>query len=125
VDDTLQAFIQPDEGERLQEQAAKHLWYVTAEYSTDPPRAVLTKEKTMNSQWIFEPVSGQPRENRHYIRNANQGKPAWLVISAKGPRGRFMFGGKGAVELRKPLLTFDASEKQAFEVRHYKGPDGR
>jgi hypothetical protein len=33
---------------------SKDGWYFTADYSTDPPRVVLTKERTKYSDWEFE-----------------------------------------------------------------------
>jgi len=125
-DNTLQAFIQREEGATLKEQAERHLLYLTADYTTVPPRVRLTEKAGKNSQWIFESATGEPRSWAHYIRNVNDtGKPAWLVVGDTGKDVRFEGNPGAAVGLRDPVLTFENDKKQLFEVRPYDGPTGK
>jgi hypothetical protein len=64
------------------EETAKNGWYVTADYSTDPPRVILTKDPTTHSKWRF---AATPRRRHYYIENVNdQGKDAWLSLEDSG-----------------------------------------
>ena len=59
---------------RPDEQKAVDGWYLTADYSADPPRVILTKEKTEDSEWEFVlPRHGVKRGEGqdYYIKNVN------------------------------------------------------
>ena len=65
-------------------------WYLTGDYSTKPPRVILTKEPTKFSHWAFvetdkTPSCGDPEEGiDRYIKNLNdEGEDAWLVMEDK------------------------------------------
>lgn len=67
-----------DKREWSKEAIAKDGWYVTADYSTKPPRAILTKEPNKDSRWRFVEAS---RPTHYYIKNENnRGKDAWLNL---------------------------------------------
>jgi hypothetical protein len=92
---------------------AKDGWYVTADYSTKPPRVILTEKPTKYSRWSWEYVSrnGRPpgrESNDYYIKNENDlGKDAWLAIEEEG---KTYHGGIA----RKPILSFE--KKTLFDV---------
>ncbi len=79
--------VHPGDGDAREwskEALEKDGWYVTADYTTDPPRVILTKEPTENSQWRFVPGSKRPR---YYIKNENgREKDAWLNTVDTGKR---------------------------------------
>jgi hypothetical protein len=91
---------------------AKDRWYVTADYSTKPPRVVLTQQPTKYSRWSWDNV---PRGNGHfresadyYIKNENDlGKDAWLAAEKEG---KTYHGGIA----RKPILSYE--KKILFDV---------
>jgi hypothetical protein len=110
-DQTLQAFIVREEAVKLKEQAALHLWYFTADYSTDPPRVELTEKRGKYSEWIFELPERFVASTLHYLRNANDlGKSAWLVVGQSEKKARFAEN-SGGVNLLAPVLTFEADKK--------------
>ena len=126
VDDTLQAFTEP-EGAGLANNVAKlHRWYLTADYSTDPPLVRLTKEPEKYSHWLFEPRSDHPFETLNTIRNLNDsGKPAWLTLSEKAKWARFAGKGGSAVALFDPVLSYNKDKKQLFDIRRDKRSDDK
>jgi hypothetical protein len=110
----LRANIWKDERERSREQAEKDGWCLTGDYSTTPPRVVLTKEPTKYSRWKFwvtKPFNGEGYDS--YISNENDlGKTAWLTVDAKGTIYR------GGQEVRKPVLSFDKDHALEFFVEN-------
>ena len=80
-------------------------WYLTGDYSTKPPRIIVTKEPTKYSRWtlVEAPNTSDPEEGiNRYIRNDNdQGKDAWLSTEDKGVQI------KGGWDVRKPTLSFE------------------
>ena len=111
----------------LKEAAAKVGWYLTADYSTKPPRVILTKEPTVSSRWTFigQSVSGSSSV-RCYLRNYNDdGKEAWLgmekIATAYCKAQKTPAFAGGDVKTRywktfvcKPVLSF--TEKTPFDV---------
>lgn len=99
----LRMDVRKEHRERFKEQDAKHGWYLTADYSTDPPSVILAKKPTKYSEWTFEKIRWEgsgPEGYDVYIKNDNDlGKPAWLSMADKGIRY------KGGSELRKPILS--------------------
>lgn len=64
---------------------SKDGWYLTADYSTDPPRVVLAKKRTKYSEWEFEITHHRPNGFDAYVKNKNaKGKFAWLAAAKKG-----------------------------------------
>ena len=87
-----------------EEAGPKHGWYFSGDYSTSPPRIVLTKEPTTFSTWTFSaaPFGGDDEGWYVYIRNENdKGKDAWLGMAEKGA-----VYGKGW-EGRAAVLSFE------------------
>ncbi|MGD0896797.1 MAG: hypothetical protein ABR915_03105 [Thermoguttaceae bacterium] len=73
--------VHPGQDDKLQwskDAIAKDGWYVTGDYSTNPPRVVVTKESTKNSRWSFVPGT---LWGRYYLKNENDtGTEAWLYL---------------------------------------------
>jgi hypothetical protein len=91
---------------------AKDRWYVTADYSTKPPRVILTQKPTKYSRWSWDyvPRTGPPwyDSKDYYIKNENDlGKDAWLAVAKEG---KTYHGGVA----RRPILSFD--KKTLFDV---------
>ena len=61
---------------KSKEHATRQGWYVTADYSTDPPGVTLTKEPGKYSDWELVWLKGTEEP---YLRNRNDlKKPRWL-----------------------------------------------
>jgi hypothetical protein len=95
------------------EERAKDGWYVTADYSVNPPRVKLTKEPTKDSRWSFLPASSP---GRYYIRNNNDlGKDAWLNMVDTGIRYSWGPVGVGVgyrdVRVYKAVLSFHVTRE--------------
>ena len=104
----LRFYAPPPERQALDKLRAAHGAYVTADYSTKPPRVVLTKKPTKYSRWILEEKRFAGGGYRAYIRNDNDlGKDSWLTIGAVQKTYR-------NVTLCAVILSFDT--KTAFFV---------
>lgn len=103
--------IHPGEDDKRvwsKEAAAKDGWYVTADYSTSPPRVIVTKEPTKYSAWQF--VRGS-QAGFYYIKNENDlGKDAWLGLEDTG---------KLYSHVQKVPVTPGASAE--FNIRYWEG----
>jgi hypothetical protein len=91
-------------------------WYVTADYSTDPPRVILTKDPRKDSRWRFIATS-EPRSIGYYIKIENdRGQDAWLDLVDTGKRYSLRQASAGYRDVRvfKPILSF--GNKRAFGV---------
>jgi len=107
----LRVFIYADMRAKSEKLAAKHGWYLTGDYSTTPPRVILTKEATKYSRWTFINIPKKTGSDGYYahIKNENDlGKDAWLDIGEKD----VLY--KARIEALKPLLSF--KEKVEFYV---------
>lgn len=75
---------------------AKDGWYVTADFSTDPPQVILTERPEKGSRWalVDADVPG-----RYLIKNEDAaGKAVWLTMEKEGKTYR------GGIA-RKPILS--------------------
>lgn len=91
-----------DDKQSLKDQAIKQGWYVSGDYSTDPPSVTLTQEPTKYSSWKF--VDDTADDNGHicFIKNENDlNKDEWLYFEDKG----IVY--KNGAEHRKPILSPD------------------
>ncbi len=95
----------------------KDAWYVSADYSTKPPRVILAEKPTKYSRWSWVTV---PRKDNlahtskdYYVKNDNDlGKDAWLAVEDEG---RTYSGGVyERIAARKAILSFD--KKTLFGV---------
>lgn len=82
---------------------AKDGWYVTADFSTDPPRVVLTEEPTDHSRWtfvsIYDSIGDGRLDGANFIKNEGaHGQAVWLSMEEGGETYR------GFVA-RRPLLS--------------------
>jgi hypothetical protein len=123
---------QYDEREWSKEIIAKDGWYVTADYSTKPPRVILTKEPTEDSRWRFVEASS----SHYFIKNENSGwKNAWLNLKEDTTK-RYSSVDKGLSDARgnsrnrywegsvyEAVLSPD--EKAEFFVNDIKGDGGK
>ncbi len=77
-------------------------WYLTADYSTEPPGVVLAAKPTAASRWRFLRTRAVTGETYYHIRNVNDaGKEAWLCVQ-EGKEKRYVEG-----DVRKPILCSD------------------
>ena len=60
-------------------------WYLTADYSTNPPQVVVTQSRTKYSRWTFVPVSQQPQQE---IRNRGTRTAVRVGGTSKTKRSR-------------------------------------
>jgi hypothetical protein len=112
-----------DKSRWSKEETAKDGWYVTADYSTKPPRVILTKEPTKDSRWRFVEAS---RGSHYYIKNENdRGKDAWLDMEDTGKRYSWGKPDSGYRDVRvyKAILSFH--NKRDFFVNDIKGDGGK
>ena len=79
---TSEKYVEPSK-----ELVAKTGWYLTADYSTTPPRVVLTKKPTKTSAWEFVHAKADIRDDEAsaaYIKNINgRGMAVWLSVADK------------------------------------------
>jgi hypothetical protein len=103
----LRAIIKPigfgvEKGDVSRKLLAKDRWYVTAEFSTEPPRVMLTEKPTKGSRWAR--VSAD-FPGRYLIKSEDaQGKAVWLTMEKEGKTYR------GGIA-RRPILS---EEKHRF-----------
>ena len=111
----LRLFI--PEGELKSKVFASNLgWYVTGDYSTNPPSVTLTKEPTTHSEWEFPDSDYDERNTICFIKNKNdQNTNEWLYFEDDGTVY------KHGQELRKPILSKDKKCRYLLE----RFPDGR
>jgi hypothetical protein len=86
----------------IQEIIDKDGWYLSGNYSTDPPRVVLTKKPTKYSRWSFLKTPKYYGSDGYscFFKNENDlGKEAWLYFEEKGTRD------KKGIELHKAILS--------------------
>jgi hypothetical protein len=122
VGETLRVDIPKDRHDQMRKSAAKDGWFLTADYSTKPPRVVLTKAETKYSHWVFV-RAGHPaiggREADCFVRNENDlGKPAWLDVGKSGgvfkSRPALLTNSSTTAFFRMPILSFERRAK--FEI---------
>jgi hypothetical protein len=91
-------------------QSTKEGWYLSADYSANPPQVVLTQAPTEYSHWRFVNIKWSGNEGFDAcIKNDNDlGKDAWLNMEDKG-----VFYREG-IEARKPVLSY--KNKSIFYV---------
>jgi hypothetical protein len=90
------------QGKFPKEFLAKDGWYVTADFSTDPPQVILTEKPTKGSQWARVDAD---YPGRYLIKNEYaQGKAVWLTMQKEG---KTYHGGIA----RRPILS---EEKHRF-----------
>jgi len=94
--------------------AERNGWYLTADYSTESPTVVLTKEPTKHSEWDFVDVKDPDLTDDEafaaQIKNRNvSAKAVWLDMQRKG----IVYQG-GKVVCR-PALSSD--QKRSFVIR--------
>jgi hypothetical protein len=133
-----------DEKMWSKEAIAKSGWYLTADYSTDPPRIIVTETPTAASRWKF--VSSSPERALYspwYLKNENSpgGKDAWVAMPDRGKRYLTVqkvpiapgpgheSGGEGdrywEGTVSDAILTFDKDKAQAFDVADIEHEDGK
>jgi len=116
-DGTRLRFFVPGDRLKLKDQASKQGWYLTGDYSTDPPSVILTKEPTKYSNWQFlDPVPRVGEDNGKvcYVKNENdRNKDGWLYFEGNGTVY------KHSEELRKPILSHD--KKVLFGLWRFPG----
>jgi hypothetical protein len=113
---------------------AKSGWYVTADYTKDPPQVIVTERPTDGSNWSFVAASNRAE---YYIRNEGRsGKEAWLTVQPRetlyrsqrrvpaSPAGSFEYR-QLEVTVFDALLTFDGTKKQKFEVADIEAENGK
>jgi hypothetical protein len=99
--------VQVDRRQWSKEAIAKDGWYVTADYSTKPPRVIVTKEPTKYSQWRFTGAKGH---QRYYIKNENDfGKDAWLHLEDTGKRYSLVDKGLSDLQGNRPSLYWEGT----------------
>ena len=99
--------LEDDKSEWPKESAAVEGWYVTADYSTMPPRVILTEKPTKYSKWDFEPGT---RDGNYYLKNVGSPeKDAFLVLQDSGKRTP-AGDPKGAVIKNAILSTTDKTD---------------
>jgi hypothetical protein len=116
--DTLRLHVPPDDPKyvKMEKQAAKKGWYLSGDYTTDPPRVILTKEATKYSHWKFVDEKYNGDATACYLKNENDlHKDAWLLVEKKGTLY------KGGVEVRRFVLS--PTEKTQFALEDY--PSGK
>ena len=129
--------IRPGEADKRmwsKDAIAKNGWYVTADYTTDPPRVIITEAPTAGSIWRFVAVSIR---DEYYIRNQGRpGKEAWLILQ---PRQTLYRGvnyslpdPQGRREARywentvaDAVLTFDSAKREKFDVADIEAENGK
>lgn len=94
--------------------------YLSADYSTLPPRVVLTATATEASRWELTPVEDaqlvetRARADAKYVRNFNRGKhDAWLALS----KNEYVRDPVQLYSLTEPILSFE--QKTPFHLRRY------
>jgi hypothetical protein len=126
---------QSDKDMWSKEAIAKNGWYVTADYSSKPPRIIVTEKPTLNSTWRFVAA---PRWGEYYLKNENspEKKDAWLVLE-KRDKGYWdvdqalsdQFGYRRnrywECVVRDAILTFDTDKREAFYVADIEKEDGK
>ncbi len=111
----------------LQDNSPKHVvekdgWYLTGDYSTDPPRVVLTKDKTKYSKWTFE--VGKTSPEHYYLRNFNvpKGDP---YLKMKETGARTPLGPEWEAIILDIILTNNSDEKTELYVDNLKRNNGK
>ena len=83
---------------------AKDRWYVTADFSIDPPQVILTEKSTKESRWA---IVNADYPGRYLFKNESApGEAVWLTMEKKGKTYR------GGIA-RKPILS---AEKTRFSI---------
>jgi len=113
---------------------AKNGWYVTADYTTDPPRVIVTEAPAAGSTWRFVAISNR---DEYYIKNMGRpGKDAWLMLQPRkelyraveripaAPPGSFENRYK-EVTVFDAVLTFDGAKKEKFDVADIEAENGK
>jgi hypothetical protein len=114
-----------DKGQWSSEEVIREGWYVSADYSTDPPQVVLTKHPTSDSRWSFIAES-MPRRMRYYVKNDNErGKDAWLDMVDTGKKYSAGTPGVGyrPVRVFRAILSF--GNKKLFRVLDIEADGGK
>lgn len=94
-------------------------WYLSADYSIEPPQVTLTKEPTKYSRWSYIPAGN----GRYYVKNENDlGKDAWLTMAKDGME---MNTGGGVALLRKPILSFGTTDRPFYDLRPFDPREGK
>lgn len=93
---------------------AKCGWYLTADYSTNPPGVILAEKPTKHSRWTITRIGVESA----YIKNENpSGKDAWLSMEKEGVKTKA--DGADSVWLRRPILSFSEKDKLSYRVAAY------
>jgi hypothetical protein len=115
---TIRVVVDRELRARSKELAARHGCYLTADYSTDPPRVILTEKAERYSHWRFEKTGGGDEGFDAFIENENdRGKRAWLSMEEKDTIYNYTENGrisKGGVALRKLVLSY--RKEMNFEI---------
>jgi hypothetical protein len=112
------------------EAVAKNGWYLTGDYSTDPPRVIVTERATASSRWTF--VGSGP----WYLKNENGhgGKDAWVALQERGKRYSTSEEGDSSANIPTrywdgtvvdAILTFDKDKAHPFRVADIEDEDGK
>jgi len=84
-------------------EAAKHGWYLTADFTAVPPRVTLTRDSTKRSHWQFETMRPHDPDDRGqfcFVKTKNPaGKDFWLTVGDDAKRYRW------GEEIRQPALS--------------------
>ncbi len=112
---------------------AKNGWYLTADYTTDPPRVIVTEKPAAGSVWRFVAVSIR---DEYYIKNeGSSGKAAWLTHQPRqtvyrgvhygflDPQGRKIVN-YWEYSVTDAVLTFDDAKKK-FRVADVEAENGK
>jgi hypothetical protein len=114
---------------------AKDGWYLTADYSTKPPRVIVTERPTSASTWQFVAAS---EWDHFYLKNENSPdkKDAWLLLEKRDKR--YWYADKGFPDLQgkeldrywegtvwDAVLTYDMNKRRAFHVADIEQEDGK
>lgn len=110
----------------LQDVSPKHVvdkdgWYLSGDYSTDPPRVILTKEKKTHSKWTF--VAGKNLGD-YILKNLSGPKgDAYLYLKDTGVRTPL--GAEWEAIIYDVILTYNPADKTEMAVDNIKRNNGK
>jgi hypothetical protein len=105
---SVRVLVSSDQRVHSKVQSEQANWYLTADYTTTPPRVILTKEPSKSSRWRFIDAKFSGDAFLSFIWNENdQGKGGWLAFGK-------VIKAYGDGTLREPILSSD--EKKRFQL---------